>query len=204
VLEDPGLLEKYPPIVSVDSPDMPGHRVLIDTENAAYEIAKHLLAHQYKRIGLIIPPLEAPNVVPFYQGYQLALKEAGLEVDPNLIAGVEGFFDVHGREGAQQLLTLEQPPDAILAASDTLALGAMKAIRHQGLEIPGDIALAGYNDIQAASLVQPALTTASIQAGEMGTLAVNLLQSLIEGKLPKPKITNIATHLVIRESCGCN
>lgn len=204
VVEDPGLLDKYPPIVSVDMPDMPGYCVLIDTEGAAYQITKHLIDHQKKRIGLIIPPLENPNVVPFFHGYQRAMEENGLQVDPDLIAGVEGFFDHHGREGAEKLMAIDQPPDAILGASDVLALGAMGVLGERGLSVPDDIALAGYNDILAASLVQPGLTTASISAKEMGSIALQTLQDLIHGNIPKSKTYEIPTELIIRASCGCS
>lgn len=203
LIEDPQNLDRFPPIVSVDVPDMPGYRILIDTEGAAYEVTKHLLEHGRERIGLITPPLEWPNVMPFYQGYQRALEESGLGVDPELTARVEGYFEVHGRGGAEQLLALDQCPDAIMAASDALALSAMAAIKDKGLEVPENIALTGYNDIQAASLIQPGLTTASIAADEMGSLAMKTLQELIQGRRPNSKSQTISVELVIRNSCGC-
>jgi LacI family transcriptional regulator len=203
IIENPQSIDLFPPIVSVDVPDMPGPRILIDTENAAYRIANHLLEHKKDRIGLITPPLEWPNVMPFFEGYQRALAEKGIEVEPELVARVDGFFDFHGRDGAEQLLALDQRPDAIIGASDTLALGAMGLLQDRGLSIPDDLALAGYNDIQAASLVQPGLTTASIPAEEMGSLALQTLQDLIQGKKIRRKTELITTELVIRGSCGC-
>ncbi|MFL7814381.1 MAG: substrate-binding domain-containing protein, partial [Anaerolineales bacterium] len=72
-------------------------------------------------------------------------------------------------------MDLREPPQAILAASDSLALGALEAIRERGLSVPEDLALAGYNDIPAASLVTPALTTAAVPAARMGELAMEML-----------------------------
>jgi LacI family transcriptional regulator len=203
LLEKPALLEKYPPIVTVDMPDMPGYKVLIDTENAAYQSTKHLLDHGHRRIGLITPPLEWPNVMPFFQGFERALAEVGLRPDTELTAVVPGFEDPAGREGANQLLDLDLPPEAIVAAADLLALGAIQAIRGRGLDIPQDIALVGYNDIDAAALVQPGLTTVSVSTAEMGSLAMETLMKMIDGKTPRRKIQTIPTTLVIRGSCGC-
>ncbi len=203
LIEDPQSLGLYPPMVSVDVPDMPGFQIQIDTEGAASQVTSHLLQHGRKRIGLITPPLEWPNVTPFYQGYQRALEEAGTKIQPELYAQVEGFFSENGQEGARRLLALVDPPDAIVAAADTLALGAMTVIKEQGLQVPGDIALAGYNDIDAASLVQPGLTTAAISASDMGSLALETLQDMILGEKRKSKTQLIPTELVLRASCGC-
>jgi LacI family transcriptional regulator len=203
LIANPQLLAAYPPVVSVDVPDMPGYRVLLDNEGAAYQLTRHLLEHGYQRISLITPPLEWSNVLAFYQGYEQAIQEAHRDLRMDLIAGVEDFFSNSGRQGAMELLDQEDPPDAILAASDSLALGALEAIRDRGLSIPEDIALAGYNDIPAASLVTPALTTAAVPAGRMGTLALETLQALIEGGEPALKTATITAELVIRRSCGC-
>jgi DNA-binding LacI/PurR family transcriptional regulator len=203
ILENPERLESYPPIVSVDMPDMPGYRVLLETENAAFQVTKHLIDHGYQRIGLIIPPLEWPNVMPFYQGYERALIEIGLKPNLELIALVDGFGDNFGNEGTTRLLTIAQPPQAIVAAADSLALGAMDAIYEHGLSIPKDIALVGYNDIPAASLIHPGLTTSTVPAAEMGSLALEILQELLAGKTPPHLITTVPTELVLRQSCGC-
>jgi LacI family transcriptional regulator len=203
LIERPELLDSYPPIVSADVPDMPGHRVLLDTEGAAFQIAHHLLDHGCRRIGLITPPLEWPNVTPFCQGYERALQEAGLGPVQELTVEVEGFFDYHGRTGAEQLLELDSQPDAIMAASDPLALGALELIQEKELSVPGDIALTGYTDIPAASLVNPGLTTAAVPATRMGELALEMLAKLLAGKKPPPENVTIGTELVIRESCGC-
>ncbi len=203
LIDDPDKLGAYPPIVSVDVPDMPGFRVLLDNEGAAYQLTRHLLDHGYQRIGLITPPPEWPNVMDFFQGYESALQDAGLGTEPELISKVEGFFADQGRQGAETLLELGQPPDAILAASDSLALGALQALQERGVSVPKDIALAGYNDIPTASLVAPGLTTAAVPAARMGELALQTLQLLIEGKKPRQMTETIPAELIIRSSCGC-
>jgi len=203
LIDDPSLLEQFPPIVSVDVPDMPGYQVQLDSEGAAYQLTRHLIDHGYRRIGLITPPLEWPNVMSFFQGYEKALLEEGAAPLPDLFSQVEGFFSDHGKGGAESLLGLDDPPDAILAASDSLALGGLQAIKEMGLDLPGDLALAGYNDIPAASLVTPGLTTAAVPAARMGELAMDLLQKLMEGNKPSCETEILPTELVIRRSCGC-
>ena len=203
LLENPDLLKKYPPIVSVDMPDMPGFQVLLDLENAGYQAAGHLLSHGYRRIGLITPPLEWPNVLPFYQGYEKALAESDLLPEPELTAVVNSFEDACGQAGADQLLDLSRPPEAIVAIADPLALGAMRSIQARGLKIPEDIALMGANDIPAAALVTPGLTTISMPAAEMGSRAFAMLEALLSGKNPSRKKVVLDTELVIRSSCGC-
>jgi len=164
----PETLVNYPPIVTADMPDMPGYRVLLDTEGAACQAGKHLLDHGYKRIGLVTPPLDWPNVRQFYDGYQRALREVGQDIDEDLVVQVEGFFEENGAQGADRLLALDQPPDAVLFASDSLALGGMERFTKRGLRVPEDIALAGNNDIPAASMVTPGLTTAAVPSARMG------------------------------------
>ncbi|MFN2282224.1 MAG: LacI family DNA-binding transcriptional regulator, partial [Anaerolineales bacterium] len=121
-----------------------------------------------------------------------------------LISKVEGFLEDHGRLAADKLLDLEEPPDAILAACDTLAIGALEAIQARGMSVPEDIALAGYNDIPAASLVTPGLTTAAVPAARMGELAMEMLQGLMEGSEPSQDKVIIPAKLIIRSSCGCS
>jgi DNA-binding LacI/PurR family transcriptional regulator len=203
LIEDPQLLAAYPPVVSVDVPDMPGYRVLLDNEGAAYQLTRHLLEHGYQRIGLITPPLGWPNVLAFYQGYERAILEAPLDLQMDLIIRVEDFISNSGRQGALELLDQEDPPDAILAASDSLAVGALNALQARGISVPDQIALVGYNDIPVASLVTPALTTAAVPAARMGELALDRLMTLLEGKKPPRKTITIKTELIIRRSCGC-
>lgn len=203
LIENPATLDAYPPIVSVDIPDMPGYKVELDSEDAAYQLTRHLLEHSYRRIALITPPLEWPNVMIFYQGYERALRESGMDTSKELIIQVDGFFESHGRDGVRQLLASSDLPDAILATSDSLALGALQAIQERGINVPEEVALAGYNDIPSASLISPGLTTAALPAARMGDMALEMLQKLMEGKKPSRKILSIPTELIIRHSCGC-
>lgn len=190
------------PLVSADWPASAGYAVSIDLENAGYLATRHLVEHGHRKVGLITHALEFANVEPVNRGYQRALQEAGIDHAPDWIAAVHGFDVTAGSEGARMLLARQQPPTAIFAITDLLAIGAMRAIQQAGWQVPQDLAVAGFNDIPLAALVSPPLTTVSAPAYQMGLEAMKMLQSLIAGKLPSQRQILLPTALVIRQSCG--
>lgn len=192
------------PLVAVDWPTSSGYSVSLDLENAGYQATRHLLQHGHSRVGLITYALDLPNVRPTNLGYQRALKEAKITGDPHWIAAVHGFDTKAGAEGARRLLALEQPPTAIFAISDLLAIGAMSAVQQAGLQIPQEMAVAGFNDIPLAALVNPPLTTVAAPACQMGQEAMKMLQNLISGKRPAHRKITLPTSLVMRQSCGAH
>lgn len=190
------------PIVSVDWPNSGGYSVLVDLEAAGYMATRHLIEHGHRRVGLITFKEDVANVVPINMGYQRALQEDGLPFTVDLVARVDGFGIEHGLAGARRLLQLQQPPTAIFAIADMLALGVMSAVKEYGLKIPQDLAIASFNDIPMAGLVEPALTTVNAPAREMGQEAIKMLLSLIAGKRPIRKKVVLPVSLVVRGSCG--
>ena len=134
-------------------------------------------------------------------GYRQALEAHHLPVDEKLI--VEGdYTEPSGSMGAQRLLPAS--PTAIFAASDMMAVGALKALREAGLRVPDDIALVGFDDLRIAAAVEPALTTVRQPIERLGSMAVDLLLDLIanssNGQSPLRMI--LPTQLVVRASCG--
>ncbi len=192
------------PLVTVDWPASRGYSVQIDLVSAGYQATRHLVEHGHSRVGLITVSMEAANVNDINRGYEQALSETGQAIDGRLIARVPGFSFSNGIEGVCRLLKVEKPPTAIFCASDTLALGAMQMIKQSGLKIPSDVALASFNDIPSAVLVEPPLTTVSAPTIQMGQEAMRMLQTLIDGKKPKKDRVILPPALVIRESCGAH
>ncbi|MBN2554504.1 MAG: substrate-binding domain-containing protein [Anaerolineales bacterium] len=201
-VDEPSLVDAFPPIVFVDTPDIPGS-LLPDSKDAAYLAVGHLLQHGYPQIGLIACPRDWANVEPCWQGYEQALAEAGLKPDPDLIVEVPDFSHQSGYEGAMTLLQRKRLPRAVFIIADSLALGAMQAFADAGLDIPADIALASYNNIERAALHRPGLTTATLPAYDMGVIAVQMLQKRMEGHPPWQEHEFVLSELIIRESCGC-
>lgn len=203
-VDDPALIDQYPPIVFVDTPDISRNSLLFDSETAAFLATSHLLEHGYEEVGLITCPLDWANVAQCYTGYQQALSKFNKPVKPDLMVEVSDFSQKSGYEGALELLKRGHPPRSLYVISDDLAIGAMQALQGCGFSVPGDVAIAGYNNIEQAALVKPALTSASLPAYEMGLHAVKLLNDLMSGSKPNPKPLRLSTSLVIRESCGCH
>ena len=190
------------PFVSVDLPGVKGYSVQIDLENAGYLATHHLVEHGHHRVGLITLISEVANVRPINLGYQRALHEAGFEIEPELIVQMADFKEASGLEGMRRLLALPHSPNAVFAISDTLALGAMRAVEEAGLRIPDDVALVGFNDIPVAGMLHPPLTTVTGNPLQLGIQAMSMLQKLIDGKRLAQRRVLLSTELVVRQSCG--
>jgi LacI family transcriptional regulator, repressor for deo operon, udp, cdd, tsx, nupC, and nupG len=190
------------PVVSADWPGSLGYSVELDLEGSGYLATRHLLEHGHRRVGMITVAGNIPNIDPIHTGYRKALREAGLESDPQLVFGVQGFDLADGEAGARRLLALETPPSAIFAIADLLALGALRHLKRAGLRVPQDMALAGFNDIPMADMVDPPLTTVAAPAYQMGQEAMKMLEELMAGKPPQRRRVLLPASLVIRASCG--
>ncbi|MEW6239887.1 MAG: LacI family DNA-binding transcriptional regulator [Chloroflexota bacterium] len=171
----------------------------IDNVNASHNAVRHLIQIGYRRIGTIAGPVHSTVGLDRKEGYLKALKERGREVDESLI--VEGDFTETGGYYAMQRL-LPAKPDAVFAASDIMAIGAMRAAREAGLRIPKDIAFVGFDDLPIATLSDIQLTTVRQPVIQFGIKAVELLLDLIENGLHPPRRIIMDTELIIRDSCG--
>lgn len=203
---DHPLFEELPnvktPTVMVDRPFAYENKinfVTVDNVHAAQTAVRHLIALGRRRIAHITGHLTISDGRDRLLGYKRALEKAGLPVDSNLI--YEGLFDGdQGYYGMKHLL--RHKPDALFAAGDTIAQGAMLAIREAGLRIPDDIAVVGFDDLDVANKTQPKLTTIRQPVQEKGARAARLLIDLIEGVVDTPQHILLPTELVIRETCG--
>jgi len=141
--------------------------------------------------------LEAQNRLA---GYCDVLTRHDLPVDETLIRPGDWGVD-SGYQAAQALLTLDQPPTAIFAANDLMALGAIYAIQEAGLRVPDDVALVGYDDRDFAAWIRPSLTTIRMPSYEMGQAAARLLLEQFAGE-ELEDATQVPGTLIIRQSCG--
>jgi LacI family transcriptional regulator len=111
------------------------------------------------------------------------------------------FTESSGHAAARAILDLDERPTAVFAANDSMAIGALRAFREAGLEVPADVALAGFDDIPVAEYVTPALTSVHVPIHELGTRAVEtVLDAVLDGA--ESPLTTLPTRLVVRESCG--
>jgi LacI family transcriptional regulator len=173
----------------------------VDNRDGARQAVLHLLRSGRRRIATITGPKNMIGGIYRYQGYQDALHEYDVPLITELVA--EGnFTDTSGYNCMQQLLP--HKPDAVFAASDTMALAAIRAIQEQGLRIPDDIAVIGFDDIPQASRGKPALTTIRQPITRMGAMAAETLINMIDSGSSSPRQTVLSAELVIRDSCCAN
>lgn len=157
----------------------------------------HLLRLGRRRI-LFLGDTEAPEAEQRCRGYRQALAQAGIAVDESLI--VPAHFEVHSAEAAtRSAIARGLEFDAVFAASDLIAIGAMRALSRSGMAVPADVSVVGYDNIPAARLVTPQLTTIDQDANLAGRMLVSKLIDRGDGP---PISERLETSLMIRESCG--
>ena len=179
--------------------------LLVDSELGAYTGTKHLIDRGCERIAMIAGPATGAGSATYgraqrYDGYRRALLEAGRELDERLV--VEGNFRYEsGRTAMRRLLALPQRPDAVFAANDMMALGAMSLTREAGLGVPDDIALVGFDNVPMTGLMAPGLTTMAMPMNELGGAAARLLEEqLARGGRHEPVRQLFSAALVVRDS----
>jgi DNA-binding LacI/PurR family transcriptional regulator len=183
------------------SPDLSVPAVVNDNAGGAYTATRHLAALGHTRIGFVGAAVDYPFGRETHEGYTRALRDAGIPVDPALEMRVPIDSEAAQRH-AVAFFSLPEPPTAIFAVTDMLALGVMKAAREHGRRIPADLSVAGMDDIDLAVVTDPGLTTIRIRKEEMGRKAAEVLLDLIQGKVVDQKIFTFSNELVVRGTTG--
>lgn len=200
------------PVVAMLTRRVPEHVAYIDAENVAgaRALVEHLIAQGHRRIAFA-GPQHASNFVDRYRGYREALAAAGIAEDPALVATgneLRQGSPLELRFGNPALyaalldrwLALPEPPTAIFVCTDTWAARVAEAAAARGLTIPGDLALAGFDDAPLASALCGGLTTVRQPFAEVGRAAVEQMLCLVEGAAPAECSRTLPTQLVVRAS----
>lgn len=176
--------------------------IVIDNAAGSEAMVIHLASLGHREIAFIAGPEANADAAERLRGWRTGMEAIGADARESLIAKGD-FSENGGYEAAYALFSGELHPTAIFAANDAMAIGALSAIREQGFEVPGKIAVAGFDDIPIARFVSPPLTTVSVEIAELGRRAFELF---LEGTEPgsAPRLETLETHLVIRESCGAD
>lgn len=172
----------------------------VDNVSGAYNAVAHLFRAGRECVGMISGSLNTSAGLDRLEGYQQALRERGYPLEDHLVAQGD-FSEESGYRAARQLLKNEQL-DAIFAASDTMAVGALKAARDLELRVPGDLAVVGFDDLPPSRSADPPLTTIRQPIRRFGVKAVDVLIDIIQNGGEPPRRVILGTELVVRESCG--
>jgi LacI family transcriptional regulator len=176
--------------------------ISVANADGAHEMVRHLLGLGHRRIAIVRGPARNLDGEQRLQGYHAALREAGLEPDPRLELRGD-FTEPSGWEAAMQLVRMTPRPTAVFVANDHMAVGVLAGLAECGLSVPGDLAVAGFDDIAIARYTAPPLTSVHVNTALLGERAVELL--LRAKRSPNPGVRQhevLPTTLTIRRSCG--
>ena len=184
-----------------------------DNHHGAAVAVDHLIGLGHRRIAVITGPLDMLPGVERHEGFRTQMGVRGLDVPPEYVVSGDFFID-SGHAAMLSLLRLEHPPTAVFVCGDQMAVGALHAINEAGLDVPGDISVVGFDDVEIAALVRPSLTTVSQDYLGLGRAGVALLTALIEedrefgrGADAPPSVAAMRPELVpgeliVRDSTG--
>ncbi len=190
------------PLVVVDrSTDIPSvDEIFTENRRGGLVATRYLLSLGHRRIGCITGPSFLTPSAERVAGYYEAMAAAGIAVDSRWV--VQGDFQHEsGHAGCLQLLNLPQPPTAIFACNDLMAVGALCAVHEAGLRVPDDVSVIGYDDIPLASYTVPRLTTVAQPAREIGRIAVERLVARLQDEEVPATQERLPVSLVVRDSC---
>ncbi|HEY8343762.1 MAG TPA: LacI family DNA-binding transcriptional regulator [Bacillota bacterium] len=172
-----------------------------DNIQAAYLAVRHLLNLGNQRIAFLNGPEEYTFCQDRFQGYCMALREYGIEVNGDYVRNAENLQE-DGYRLTKELMSIEPRPHALFAADDLMAIGAYRALKEEGLSIPDDVAVIGFNDNYLAAFMEPPLTTVRIPIYEMGVVAAQLIFHILQNKEACAQQRILSSQLIVRESCG--
>jgi len=179
-------------------PDQPDISIGCDNYVGGQDVTRHLLEQGCRQVAYLgDASSHYPEFFARYRGYAQVLREAGLDVDTDLQVNAESSEQC-GYAAMETLLARGKPFDAVFAASDLIAIGAMRALADHGMSVPGDVVIAGFDDIPMASFVNPPLTTVRQDTGQAGEALVETLLKMIREEPVSNDV--LPVKLVVRKS----
>src|SRR5262245_34559515 len=193
------------PLITIDTyiPELGRPAVLPDNHGGVAMAVRHLLDHGHKHVGFI-GYLAQSDIQQRYAGYQAALADRGIELNPEFIFAATDNVESGGSAAAQRFLDAGRPCTALLVATDLNAIGVMETLQAAGCRIPADVAIIGFDNIATAQYTSPPLATIGQQFEALGRTAAQLLLDQITGQVVPAGITRTPTMLIPRRSCGCS
>jgi LacI family transcriptional regulator len=197
------LARRIPVVIIAGSRHETGIDVVLGDNTAGMtKLAEHLIRHhRYRRLGLVAGPADAPDAVERRTAFEQAVLAAEGCVLEQVSVG--DFSEESGMAAAAGMLRSQKLPDAVACVNDQMAIGVLREFARAGVRVPDEVAVTGYDDIYAAQIVEPRLTTVSQPLGELGTRAARRVLELAAGRGTEPRAEVLPTRLVTRVSCGC-
>jgi DNA-binding LacI/PurR family transcriptional regulator len=191
------------PIVLVDNylPGVDLPAVVPDYQAGARLATEHLLRLGHRRVAFLGAAVNYPFGWQTLEGYGDALAASGIGHDTSLVRRTEIGVDA-ATEATRSLLALPEPPTALFAVTDAMAIGALRAARERGVRVPEGLAVVGMDDIEMSAYTDPPLTTVRVAKDAMGRLAADWLIELIEGGAGARAAPSLPTELIVRGTCG--
>jgi len=189
------------PFVLIGNPLGDCQSITIDNVGGARAMARHFAEHGFRRILFIAGPDRHVDSTDRLYGFKMGLSEQGL--DPDAVDVAHGDFSTPSGFNAMRASFPDGRHDAVFAANDRMALGAILYLRQAGLRVPEDIAVAGFDDVFFTEYVSPPLTTVRQPFRELGVTAMETLARLMAGAPARSRHVILPTTLVVRASCGC-
>lgn len=192
------------PVVSVRNGSDDTYRIVIDDYATSYNLTDHFIKeHGYKKICYMSGPLSSEDAMNRYNGYLDAMRDNGLvPLDEAFFEG--DFWTIRCKDAAAKFMkAYDGKPDAILFANDYMLIGTCEELKKNGIRIPQDIAVAGYDEIIEGKRYQPPLTTVRMPTEEMALKAMSIIEDVNAG-IDVPMRTSLQGEILIKGSCGCN
>lgn len=197
------LLANDTPIVMLEHASSEVPSIIVDDHRGGFMAAAHLADLGHTRIGLVRGRATARTSSDRVLGYRDALEDRGLAFDASITREIRNHFALDAAEqAATELLTMDDRPTAIVAHNDWVAIAVISAAHRLGLEVPDDLSVVGYDNIQVASFTNPSLTTVHLPKRDLGQLAGTILLEQMMGSSTPPALTKLMPDLIVRESTG--
>lgn len=197
------LEESKIPLVFVDYYPPRGHYpvVIIDNISGGLQATNHLINCGHQKIAFIAGDIEHPSILERFQGYKIALEKARIPFNADLTVIDEPYpAREPGFHATGKLFTQSNEFTAIFACNDAMAIGALQFLKEKGYNVPQDISLIGFDDVEANLSIDPPLTTMKVPKVDMGTEALRLMVEIFKNKSATPRKILMPVDLVIRQS----
>lgn len=192
-------LKDLPKVILDSEPGLDACTIGDDSVLGGRMATEFLIGQGFENIGCLTGPKGHPRSRDRFRGFQSAMQDAGLVVNPDWIEPGE-LTAQGGHDAMQNILAAGTHPDALFAFNDLMAMGAYRAIKEHGLTIPDDISVIGYDDLEVAGYLMPPLTTISQPSFELGLKAAEVLIDFLEKKVDMPPVIQFTPELVTRDS----